>query len=515
MKRIIIVLFAMFMVISGTYVEAQEVNETFVVGMECGYKPYNWTESEASETNVKIDGNQYCEGYDVQIARLIASKMGKELVIKKMAWEGLILSLQLGDIDGIIAGMSPTAERKEEIDFSDIYYLDETAFGVVVRKDSKYADAVGVNDFENALIAAQVGTFHPDLGDQLVGIKDNLAYNDFPMMTVALLADEIDGFVSDSGTGLSINASNDELIYLQLDGEDGFVVSEEMAGVAVGVAKGRDDLLSEINAAIAEISLAEQQLLMSNAVNADTASGGNFFTQVANIFQRNYKSFVSGTITTVLLSLTATILGFFIALFVALFRRNKIFNFFANIYITVFRGTPMMVQAMLFYYGISMLIPNFRWSNLLFGNIIAGIIVVSINTGAYMAETIRSSINAIDEGQFEAAFSLGYSDTQAMRHIILPQAIKNAIPALANELIVNVKDTSVLNMISVTELFFVSNGVAATTYQIFQTFTITSLIYLFLTTILTLLLNGVEALLNKEKSGFRSYPASVSDLNHL
>ncbi len=515
MKRFIIILFALFMVINGIIINAEEANGTFVVGMECGYKPYNWTESEATDTNIKIDGNQYCEGYDVQIARLIANKMGKQLVIKKMAWEGLILSLQLGDIDGIIAGMSPTDERKEAIDFSDIYYLDDTAFGVVVRKDSKYANSVGVNDFEGALIAAQVGTFHPDLADQLVGLKDNLAYNDFPMMTVALLADEIDGFVSDSGTGLSINASNEELVYLQLDGEDGFVVSDAMAGVAVGVAKGREDLLSEINSAIAEISLAEQQLLMNNAINADTFATGNFFSQVANIFQKNYKSFFSGTITTLLLSITATILGFFIALLVALFRRNKVFNVFANIYITIFRGTPMMVQAMLFYYGISMLIPNFRWSNILFGNIVAGIIVVSINTGAYMAETIRGSINAIDKGQFEAAFSLGYSDTQAMRYIILPQAIKNAIPALANELIVNVKDTSVLNMISVTELFFVSNGVAATTYQIFQTFTITSLIYLFLTSVLTLILNGIERLIDKEKQGYTSYPASISDIKHL
>ena len=120
-----------------------------------------------------------------------------------------------------------------------------------------------------------------------------------------------------------------------------------------------------------------------------------------------------------------------------------------------------------------------------------------------MSETVRGGIQAIDCGQFEAASSLGFTQWETMRYIILPQAIKNAIPALGNELIVNVKDTSVLSVIAVSELFFVSNGIASTSYQVLQTFTITSMIYLFLTTVLTVILHHIEKVMDKTKTPSR------------
>ena len=175
----------------------------------------------------------------------------------------------------------------------------------------------------------------------------------------------------------------------------------------------------------------------------------------------------------------------------------------------------MMVQAMVMFYGVSVIIPGFRWSNLPMGNLVAGIVIVSINTGAYMAETVRGGIQAIDSGQFEAATSLGFTKWETMRHIILPQAIKNAIPALGNELIVNVKDTSVLNIIGVSELFFVSSGIASSNYQIMQTFTITSAIYLFLTTILSIILRFVEMRLDKTKTRPSTYPTSMTDADNM
>lgn len=130
----------------------------------------------------------------------------------------------------------------------------------------------------------------------------------------------------------------------------------------------------------------------------------------------------------------------------------------------------MMVQAMVIYYGTMLMFDNFSWTAIPYGKFIASLLIVSINTGSYMSEIMRSGINSIDVGQREAAKTLGFTKGQTMWSIIFPQAIRNMIPALGNELIVNVKDTSVLNIIGVTELFFVTNGIAATTYKIVQSF---------------------------------------------
>lgn len=509
-KRLITIGLLLVLILTGCSVQGNSTN-TFTVGMECGYAPYNWTDPNKTESNVAIDGGQYCDGYDVQIAKRVAEQMGKQLVIKKMVWEGLILSLQTKQIDAIVAGMSPTEVRKQEINFSNVYYRDDVSFGIVVKKDSPWANGKTLEDFKGAYVAAQIGTFHMDLLSQLDGVRAADNFKDFPMMTENLNKNQLDGFVADSGTGDAIKTTNPQLLYIPL----AFNVTDEMSGVAIGIAKDNPELLKAVNTALDTIPESVQKALMNTAVNSGKFVDTHFFGQVWNILQTNWQSFARGTATTLGVSLIATFLGFLIALFVAITRTGRIRSVIANIYITVFRGTPMMVQAMIFYYGILFIIPGFRWANVPFGNVLAGIVVVSINTGAYLAETLRSGIQAIEKGQFEAAKALGYTEKQTMMKIILPQAVKNVIPALGNELIVNVKDTSVLNIIQVTELFFVSNGIASTTYQILQTFTITTAIYLTLTIILTAILRVVELRLDKTKTQARSYPASMTQHNHI
>lgn len=491
-------------VLAGCASNTSAPNGEFIVGMECGYAPYNWTEPSKTETGVPIDGGQYCDGYDVQIAKLIAKDLGRDLVIKKMTWEGLILSAQSGQIDGIIAGMSPTDERRQEIDFSDYYYVG--AFGVVVRADSPFANAKTVHDFEGMRVAQQMGTFHVELAKQLVGAEPTTPMKDFPTMTVATNTGQIDGFISDNSSGPAIEAANPELVYVPIEGPNGFVAAPELSGVSVGMKKGHP-LLPEVNAALAKITKADRDTLMEAAMSGEVIAERSFIGEVWDIFDKNSASFLSGVIVTLVISITATFLGFLLGLFISIIRDYKIGNVISTVYITVFRGTPMMVQSMLIYYGIAMAIPGFKWSNIPYGNIIAGIFIVTINTGAYMAETIRSGIQALDKGQFEAAKSLGFTRWQTMTTIILPQAIRNLIPAIGNELIVNIKDTSVLNVIMVSELFFISNSIASSTYKIFQTFTITSVVYLVLTTTCALILRQIERGLHNKKTR-TSYPAS-------
>ena len=139
------------------------------VGMECGYAPFNWTQNDASKGGVKIEGSsEYAGGYDVEIAKKIAEGLGKELVIVKTEWLGLVPALTSGKIDLIIAGMSPTEERLEQIDFSDIYY--ESDLVMVVKKGGPYENATSIKDFRGAKITAQLNTFHYTVIDQIEGV---------------------------------------------------------------------------------------------------------------------------------------------------------------------------------------------------------------------------------------------------------------------------------------------------------------------------------------------------------
>jgi putative lysine transport system permease protein len=185
----------------------------------------------------------------------------------------------------------------------------------------------------------------------------------------------------------------------------------------------------------------------------------------------------------------------------------RIFKFVLQAYIDVFRGTPMIVQAMVIYYGVASL---FQIS---MERITAGILIVSINTGAYMAEIVRGGIESIDHGQFEAAHTIGMRHGQTMRHIILPQAIRNILPTIGNEFVINIKDTSVLSVISVTELFFASKSIAGTYMAYFETMIITCAIYFILTFTVTRILRRIEKLLDGPSSytifGSSSAPENV------
>ncbi|HBQ86394.1 MAG TPA: ABC transporter substrate-binding protein, partial [Syntrophomonas sp.] len=149
------------------------------VGLECGYAPFNWTQATDANGAVPISGTkEFAGGYDVEIAKLLAEGMGKKLVIVKTAWDGLPPAVQSGNIDAIIAGMSPTADRKKMIDFSDNYYRSDLV--MVVKKGSKFEKATSLKDFSGAKITAQLNTFHYTVIGQIPGVVKGTAMDDFP-----------------------------------------------------------------------------------------------------------------------------------------------------------------------------------------------------------------------------------------------------------------------------------------------------------------------------------------------
>jgi len=263
-RRILSALIAMVMILS-----AAACAETLRVGMECNYAPFNWTQADASDDAIAISGGGYADGYDVRIAKRVADYLGMDLEIVKTEWDGLIPSLMSSTIDCIIAGMSPTEERKFTIDFSDAYY--ESDLVIVVQKDGAYANAASLADFSGSKITGQLNTFHYSVIEQIPDVQLQPAMDTFPTMIVALNAGAIDGYVSERPGAESAVATNPNLTFVAFEDGMGFEADPADTTIAVGVAKG-SDLTARINEALATISEEERVQIMADALAAQPSA---------------------------------------------------------------------------------------------------------------------------------------------------------------------------------------------------------------------------------------------------
>ncbi|EHI55880.1 hypothetical protein HMPREF9333_00923 [Johnsonella ignava ATCC 51276] len=241
----------------------------------------------------------------------------------------------------------------------------------------------------------------------------------------------------------------------------------------------------------------------------------DFFGRIIYLLSRYGMSFFNGALQTMNIALVGTIFGCIIGFAVGVVQtipvsKNdslvkrilySIVSFLLNAYVEIFRGTPMMVQAMFIYYGSSALF------NINMSMMFAAYFIVSINTGAYMAETVRGGVLSIDPGQEEGAKAIGMTHVQTMIYVILPQALRNIMPQIGNNLIINIKDTCVLSIIGIVELFFASKGVAGTYYTYFEAFTITMVIYF----ILTFTCSRILRVFENRMDGPDSYDLATTD----
>lgn len=245
------------------------------------------------------------------------------------------------------------------------------------------------------------------------------------------------------------------------------------------------------------------------------------FGRAWNLIADNYQLIIAGIVDTIILAVVGTLVGLILGIFLAYGKNIKfketdkkiikvlkgICKGICSIYSTVLRGTPMMVQALIFKYGCQALGVN--WGDIRFPNalldyingwFIAGLIVITLNTAAYMGEIVRSGMNGVDNGQYEGARSLGMSSSRTSISIILPQALRNALPTVGNELIVNIKDSSVLNVIGVTELYYrLYITIGGRTFAYLEALVIVAIIYL----ILTLMASLVFKLIEKKLDGVK------------
>lgn len=232
-----------------------------------------------------------------------------------------------------------------------------------------------------------------------------------------------------------------------------------------------------------------------------------FFKEVGQIISQYYPMLLKGVGNTMLIALIGTVIGLIIGLLTGIIRTiptsknsfvrslQKIIGVIISAYVEVFRGTPMMVQSMVIFWGYAIinggktlpLIPS-------------GIVIVSVNTGAYMAEIVRGGIISIDRGQFEGALSIGMTHTRTMTKIIIPQVMRNILPSVSNEFVINIKDTSVLNVIGVMELYSYAGVINRYTYKTFQVYMVVCVIYFILTFSVTRILRFIETKLEGKEN---------------
>ena len=244
-----------------------------VIGMETAYAPFNWQQDNANGSFThKISGSVgYADGYDVQISKLVAANIGKTLVIKSIDWDGLIPALLSGNIDGILAGMSPTTERKQTISFSNEYYRSEVV--MVVRTGSSLASATSLADFSGSKIVAQAGTLYVDLVNQIPDANKLEPLRTYTDLRTAVLSTVADAFICELPVAQASISKVSGLEMVRFTGTNGFTIEDEEITVSIGLRKQDTALQSALNTALGTITTAQRNQLMEESLDRQPSTG--------------------------------------------------------------------------------------------------------------------------------------------------------------------------------------------------------------------------------------------------
>ena len=463
-----LVIFLMSFFISGC--SSQEKEELTLV-TEAGFAPYEYY------------SNGEIVGVDIEIAQKIAKNLGKKLVIKDVAFDSIINEVKTKKSDIGAAGISYTEERAREVAFTDNYSVSKQV--IIVNKNSY------ITSKENLVgkVAVQLGTtadtyLTKSTGITLVREKKFLA----------AIQDLKDG---------KVNAVvMDELPAKKLITSDMKILSEPLVTDSYGmvVAKENTELLESCNKVIKQMKesgeidkILLKHMGQSDEIEEKTSVFDRFYQSV--IYDNRYQYILEGLKNTLIIAVGAVILGILLGTLLAFIRHYhdetgylKVFNAISKAYIHIIRGTPSILQLMIIYYVI--------FKNVSISIVLVGILAFGINSAAYVAEIIRAGLNSVDKGQVEAGYALSLNYRQVMMKIVFPQAIRNILPALGNEFITLVKETSVGAYIGIVELTKASDIIASRTYDYFFPLILIAVIYFAITFSLSKLISIMEKRLN-------------------
>ncbi|EOC4738433.1 ABC transporter permease subunit [Staphylococcus aureus] len=438
------------------------------VGLSADYAPMEFEHT--------VNGKTEYAGVDVDLAKKIAKDNNLKLKIVNMSFDSLLGALKTGKIDIIISGMTSTPERKKQVDFSDSYMMTKNI--MLVKKD-KVNDYKDIKDFNNKKVGAQKGTEQEKIAQTEIENASITSLSRLPDVILALKSGKVEGVVVEKPVAEAYLKQNPKL------GISNVKFNEEEKDTVIAVPKDSPKLLSQINKTIKEVK--DKGLIdkyMTNAANAMNDDSG-FISKYGSFFLKGIKI-------TILISLIGVALGSILGAFVALMKLSKIkiISWIASIYIEILRGTPMLVQVFIVFFGITAAL------GLDISALVCGTIALVINSSAYIAEIIRAGINAVDKGQMEAARSLGLNYRQTMKSVIMPQAIKNILPALGNEFVTLIKESSIVSTIGVGEIMFNAQVVQGISFDPFTPLLVAAALYFVLTFVLTRIMNMIEGRLN-------------------
>ncbi|HHW9904742.1 TPA: ABC transporter permease subunit [Staphylococcus aureus] len=438
------------------------------VGLSADYAPMEFEHT--------VNGKTEYAGVDIDLAKKIAKDNNLKLKIVNMSFDSLLGALKTGKIDIIISGMTSTPERKKQVDFSDSYMMTKNIMLVKKDKVNEYKD---IKDFNNKKVGAQKGTEQEKIAQTEIENASITSLSRLPDVILALKSGKVEGAVVEKPVAEAYLKQNPKL------GISNVKFNEEEKDTVIAVPKDSPKLLSQINKTIKEVK--DKGLIdkyMTNAANAMNDDSG-FISKYGSFFLKGIKI-------TILISLIGVALGSILGAFVALMKLSKIkiISWIASIYIEILRGTPMLVQVFIVFFGITAAL------GLDISALVCGTIALVINSSVYIAEIIRAGIKAVDKGQMEAARSLGLNYRQTMKSVIMPQAIKNILPALGNEFVTLIKESSIVSTIGVGEIMFNAQVVQGISFDPFTPLLVAAALYFVLTFVLTRIMNMIEGRLN-------------------
>ena len=472
MKKLWILLFSLLL-LTGCGKE----KEKLILVTEAGFAPYEYYS----------DGE--IVGVDIDIAKEIAKALNKELVIKDVAFDSIISEVKTGKSDIGAAGISYTDERQREVDFTINYA--ESKQVIIVNVNS---NITSIYDLLYKKVAVQLGSVADDYlstnYENIVLIREK--------KFLAAIQDLKDGKVD--------AVVMDELPAKKMINSDMLILDKPLLTDSYGMVISKDNtkLLIECNNVITELKengkideFILNHLGVNEVKNEKRSLSQRFYDSV--IYDGRYKFILEGLKNTLIIALGAVLIGILLGIIAAISNniylntgKFKILNMISKAYVTAIRGTPSTLQLMIIYYVI------FKQTSI--NIVLVGIIAFGINSGAYVAEIIRAGINSIDKGQWEAGYALGLSYYQVIRKIIMPQSIKNILPALGNEFITLVKETSIGAYIGIVELTKASDIIASRTYDYFFPLMLIAIIYLIITLLLSKFISVMEVRLNNARN---------------
>ena len=438
-----------------------------VVGTSADYPPLEFIDNQ--------NGTNKYVGVDIELAKEIAKDLGVKLVVKNMSFDSLLVALETRKVDMVISGLTPTPERKKSVDFSKIYYRPSGEYFLINKNDrAKYHSLIS---FKGQKIGAQNGSLQYQLVKKQMPKSHVKGLGKINTLVLALQSGKVSAVVMEELIAKAYAHNNPSLYCFKSD------LKEPQAGNAIAVAKNQPDLLKEVNKTVDKV-IAKKLVLTK------------FLPQAAKSMKKSTAKkdpfkyapyFIKGIELTLVITIFSVLIGVILGTILALMRLSShlALKIPAICYIELIRGTPQMVQILFVYFGIGAIIQNMS-------ALLAGIIAIGLNSGAYVAEDIRSGINSLPVGQAEAARSLGLSKAATYRYVVIPQAIKNIWPALGNEFITLLKDSSLVSIIGVAETMYQTQLVQTSTYQGVFPLVVAMAIYFIMTFTLTRILSYME-----------------------